>query len=93
MSEWIIERIETQKPTNESIKELAVKLTDAEKEIGRLKEEKEKIQGEYNKVVTNQYHKDYQVENQKKIIENLKKAMERYETENRAFRELLKLWI
>jgi septal ring factor EnvC (AmiA/AmiB activator) len=37
--------------------------------------------------------KDYAVQNQKNIIENLKKTLERYERENRAMRELLALWI
>lgn len=37
--------------------------------------------------------KDYECENQKKALELLKVTLERFETENRALRELVSLWI
>jgi uncharacterized protein YoxC len=93
MNEWEIERTAPKKPTDEAIKELSIKLTAAEKEISRLKGEKDQIQGDKNKLVTDKYHKDYLVENQKKIIEDLGKTLERYEKENKAMRALLQCWI
>jgi hypothetical protein len=51
------------------------------------------LQHEYDLLVKNQYHKDYLLENQKKALENINKTLERYETENRALRDLLRLWM
>lgn len=62
-------------------------------EIVSLREDKDKLQGEYNKLITKQYHTDYQIENQKNVIENIHKTLNRYEKENKAMRELLSLWI
>jgi hypothetical protein len=53
----------------------------------------ETLQHEYDLLVKNQYHKDYLLENQKKALENINKTLERYETENRALRDLLRLWM
>jgi archaellum component FlaC len=33
------------------------------------------------------------MENQRKIIENIKNTLERYEKENKALRELVALWV
>jgi hypothetical protein len=53
----------------------------------------ETLQHEYDLLIKNQYHKDYLLENQKKALENINKTLERYETENRALRDLLRLWM
>lgn len=58
-----------------------------------LQEKFNKLQENYDAVIKKQYHNDYLVENQKKVIENLHKTMERYETENKAMRALLQLWV
>jgi hypothetical protein len=51
------------------------------------------LQHEYDLLIKSQYHKDYLLENQKKALENINKTLERYETENRALRDLLRLWM
>jgi hypothetical protein len=51
------------------------------------------LQQEYDKLIKSQYHKDYLLENQKKALENINKTLERYETENKALRTLLSLWM
>jgi predicted RNase H-like nuclease (RuvC/YqgF family) len=58
-----------------------------------LQEKFNKLQENYDAVIKKQYHNDYLVENQKNVIENLHKTLERYETENKAMRTLLQLWI
>jgi chromosome segregation ATPase len=87
------ELLQSFKKTIEKYEQVNAACEDVENEISSLREEKDKLQNEYNKLVTNQYHKDYQVENQKTIIENLKKTLERYEDENKAFRALVRLWV
>jgi hypothetical protein len=62
--------------------------------VGNSLEDKYKtLQHEYDLVIKEQYHKDYVLENQKKALENINKTLERYETENRALRDLLRLWM
>jgi predicted Zn-dependent protease len=58
-----------------------------------LEDKYRKLQEEYTNAIQMQYHKDYQIENQKKALEIINKTLERYERENRAMRELLTLWI
>lgn len=58
-----------------------------------LQEKFNKLQDEKDKLITKQYHLDYQVANQQKVIENLHKTMKRYEIENKAMRVLLSVWI
>jgi hypothetical protein len=53
----------------------------------------ETLQHEYDLLTKSQYHKDYLLENQKKALENINKTLDRYETENRALRDLLRLWM
>jgi RNA polymerase sporulation-specific sigma factor len=87
------ELIQTLQITVEKYERVCGSSQDAEKEIGTLRDEKDKLQREYDKIVNHQYHKDYQVENQRKVIDNFKKTLERYEDENKAFRALVRLWI
>jgi chromosome segregation ATPase len=58
-----------------------------------LEEKYNDLQQEYDKLIKNQYDKDYRLENLKKALENVNKTLERYETENRALRDLLRLWM
>jgi predicted RNase H-like nuclease (RuvC/YqgF family) len=51
------------------------------------------LQKEYNLLVNKQYQSSYDMENQKKRIQDLGKTLERYERENKALRELIALWI
>jgi predicted RNase H-like nuclease (RuvC/YqgF family) len=89
-----IERIEApKKPTDEAIKELSIKLTAAEKEIDGLRGENDQLHKDLNKKINQNYHNGYLIENQKKIIEDLGKTLERYEKENKAMRALLQLWV
>lgn len=62
-------------------------------ENARLREEKEQLQDQCSQLLDKQYQDDYTVNNRKKIIENLKKTIERYEDENKAFRALVRLWV
>jgi predicted RNase H-like nuclease (RuvC/YqgF family) len=51
------------------------------------------LQKEYNLLVNKHYQSSYDMENQKKRIQDLGKTLERYERENKALRELIALWI
>jgi uncharacterized FlgJ-related protein len=51
------------------------------------------LQKEHNLLVNKQYQSSYTIENQKKRIEDLGKTLKLYEGENKAMRELLRLWI
>jgi chromosome segregation ATPase len=62
-------------------------------ELVSIRTEKNNLQEEYDKLINKQFHTDYQIENQKKIVEDINKTLERYEQENKAFRTLLALWI
>jgi predicted RNase H-like nuclease (RuvC/YqgF family) len=66
---------------------------DVENETASLREEKNQIQWEYDKLKSKEYHTSYTVENQKKRIEDLGKTLALYEKENKAMRALLQLWI
>lgn len=77
----------------EKYEHISAACEDVENEIASLREDKEKLQTEYHKVVRRLHHSDYTVENQKKVIEDTNKKMERFETENKAMRNLLALWI
>jgi archaellum component FlaC len=66
---------------------------DIESELESLREEKNRLQWEYDKLKSKEYHQSYTMENQRKIIENIKKTLERYEHENKALRALVGLWI
>jgi chromosome segregation ATPase len=92
----IAEQIRNQEKLNKIIDDyenVNAACEDVENEIATLREEKEKLQGQYNSAITKQYHNDYLIENQKKIIGDLNKTLERYACENRAMRELLRQWI
>jgi predicted RNase H-like nuclease (RuvC/YqgF family) len=51
------------------------------------------LQKEYYILVNKHYQSSYDMENQKKRIQDLGKTLERYERENKALRELIALWI
>lgn len=62
--------------------------------VGESLEDKYKqLQENYQKVLHDQIHNGYVMENQKKALENLNKTLERYESENKALRALVRLWI
>jgi division protein CdvB (Snf7/Vps24/ESCRT-III family) len=51
------------------------------------------LKKEYDLLANKQYQSSYTIENQKKRIEDIGKTLKFYEAENRAMRELLRLWI
>jgi septal ring factor EnvC (AmiA/AmiB activator) len=51
------------------------------------------LKKDYDKIVNQQYQSSYTIENQKKRIEDIGKTLNLYEKENKAMRELLRLWI
>ena len=58
-----------------------------------LRADKEQLEEQCSQLLDKQIQDDYKVENAKKIVENLRKTVERYESENKAMRELLRQWI
>jgi predicted RNase H-like nuclease (RuvC/YqgF family) len=58
-----------------------------------LQDKYNQLKEDYDKIVQQNYQKDYSIENQKKRISDLGKTLERYERENKALRELIALWI
>jgi predicted transcriptional regulator len=95
---WDIERIPVS--TDTALKELSMKLSNAEdvleqreKLIQKLQSEKEELQEKCGQLLEKQYNDDYKFQNSKNVIENLHKTLHRYETENKALRELLRLWM
>lgn len=62
-------------------------------EFNMLLDQRDKLQEENNTLIQKLYNQDYIVDEQKKVIENLNKTLKRYEKENKAFRELIALWI
>jgi archaellum component FlaC len=58
-----------------------------------LQDKYDQLKEDYDKIVQQNYQKDYSIENQKKRIADLGKTLERYERENKALRELIALWI
>jgi septal ring factor EnvC (AmiA/AmiB activator) len=58
-----------------------------------LQDKYNQLKEDYDKIVQQNYEKDYSIENQKKRIEDLGKTLALYEKENKAMRELLALWI
>jgi hypothetical protein len=59
----------------------------------RYKLELSELQREYDKVKNNEYKQSYLIEEQKKRIEDLGKTLKLYESENKALRELVRLWV
>jgi predicted RNase H-like nuclease (RuvC/YqgF family) len=51
------------------------------------------LKKDYDSLVNKQYQSSYDMENQKKRIQDLGKTLERYERENKSLRELIALWI
>jgi division protein CdvB (Snf7/Vps24/ESCRT-III family) len=51
------------------------------------------LKKEYDLLVNKQYQSSYTIENQKKRIEDIGKTLKNYEKENKAMRELLRLWV
>jgi chromosome segregation ATPase len=56
-------------------------------------DEKIELQREFDKVKNNEYNQSYLIEEQKKRIEDLGRTLTLYENENKALRELVRLWI
>ena len=88
-----IERIPVNNQTQDELETLHAACEDVENELARVREEKNALQWECNKLKSKEYHTSYTVETQKKRIEDLSKTLELYERENRAMRELLRQWI
>jgi chromosome segregation ATPase len=99
VSDWDIERIQvenTQDIANQRakmIENLQEELKQAGELCKTLRADKEQLEEKCSQLLDKQYQDDYKVENAKKIVENLKKTVERYESENKAMRELLRQWI
>jgi division protein CdvB (Snf7/Vps24/ESCRT-III family) len=51
------------------------------------------LKKDYDSLVNKQYQSSYTIENQKKRIEDIGKTLKLYEAENKAMRELLRLWV
>ena len=51
------------------------------------------LQKDYDILANKQYQSSYEIENQKKRIEDIGKTLNLYERENKALRELIALWI
>jgi chromosome segregation ATPase len=62
-------------------------------ENAKLQESKNELLTEYNKLQEAVYNNSYHTENQKKRIEDLGNTLKLYESENKAMRELIRLWI
>lgn len=69
-----------------------VENTDDTNELSTLRKEKRKLQEECSKLLDKQYEDDYRLENMKKRVEYFVKKVEDFEKENKALRELVKLW-
>lgn len=72
---------------------LQEELVQAGRGLKSLRDDKEKLQEQCSHLLEKQYQDDYEVQNSKKIVGNLKKTLDRYEAENKALRELVALWI
>jgi valyl-tRNA synthetase len=66
---------------------------DVEKESARFRKERDTYLQQLLDARHKLHQKDYLVENQANVIENTRKTLERYERENKAFRELIALWV
>jgi predicted RNase H-like nuclease (RuvC/YqgF family) len=66
---------------------------DKQKEIDSLREEKNKLQDQCSKLLDKQYNDSYNLENMKNRVAFLADRCERWEKENKAMRELLRLWV
>ncbi|MDP4105295.1 MAG: hypothetical protein Q8935_10090 [Bacillota bacterium] len=56
-------------------------------------EKYEELQQEYDRVKNNEYKQSYIIESQKKRIEDIGRTLKLYEAENKALRELIRLWV
>jgi chromosome segregation ATPase len=77
----------------QEITNLKASCEDLENENAKLRESKNDLLTEYNKLQEAVYNNSYLTENQKKRIEDLGKTLKLYESENKALRELVRLWV
>lgn len=66
---------------------------DIEKLIKKLEKERDSYRNQLLDSRDRIHQQDYQVENQKKIIESTKAVLESYERENKALRTLVREWV
>lgn len=66
---------------------------DLEKRLHKLEQENREYKTLYTNACQRSYELDYTVYDQKKALENTRKTLECYEKENKALRELIRLWI
>jgi hypothetical protein len=59
----------------------------------KLQAHKEDLQKQVDILKSREYNNSYLIENQKKRIEDLGNTLKLYESENKALRELVKLWV
>jgi septal ring factor EnvC (AmiA/AmiB activator) len=76
-----IERI----PVNDKFAEL-------QKELASLREKKNQLEDKCSRMLDKQYKDNYEIENLRKQGEYFAKAAEKFEKENKALREVVKLW-
>jgi hypothetical protein len=92
-----IERVPVSDHTLEIKDKVIAKLEKELEEVGetckKIKQDRDNYLNQLLDSRDKLYRSDYQVQNQKKIIEDTKKTLERYEKENKALRELVGLWI
>lgn len=87
--ETIIQKLEAKVKELEGINSAC---DDVESELESLREERDNYRTQLLDTRDKLVRLDYTVENQKKIIEDTGKALERYEHENKALRKLVSLW-
>lgn len=86
----LIEKLEAKVKVLENLQAAS---KDVESEVNDLKTERDNYRDQLLETRHVLTQKDYECENMKRNIENMDKAFQRYEKENRALRELLSLWI
>jgi peptidoglycan hydrolase CwlO-like protein len=85
-------RIRVIENLQEEIQQAGNVCRDLNSDNARLREEIDKLQEQCSKLLDKQYEDDYRLENMKKRMEYFVKKVEDFEKENKALRELVKLW-
>lgn len=78
--------MDIQKERNKLIDEMSNELISKQKEIDGLLDK-------LNEQVKSNFEKEFQIETLEGALKNCKVTLERYENENKALRELVRLWV
>jgi chromosome segregation ATPase len=73
--------------------ELQKMVNDLSDQLNKERQAKEWAQQEYARVLSELEQKDYDLQNYKKYYESIQRSMEGFERENKALRELVRLWM